>query len=278
MTDPVTRHSSESGLEVRTERLDPARAQALHTLFGHPGPPPESGDALHPFWHWAYFWDVAAAPLLGRDGHPAPGRFVPQTGLPRRMWAGGSLRWHSDLIVGEAATHTRTLIEVVHKTGKSGPLAFVAIDHTYKGPNGLAVEERQDLVYRPDHVAGEQPSATPAPAPTDETTSRSHDFDAVALFRYSALTFNGHRIHYDREYAQDVEGYRDLVVHGPILAQLMLDLALSEGQACTRFQFRARAPIFAGEPFETCARPTGTGLSIWTRGSDGRLAMTGDIS
>ncbi|MXU64152.1 FAS1-like dehydratase domain-containing protein [Oceanomicrobium pacificus] len=254
------------------DRIDPMRVAAMHATLGRDGPPPATGDALPPFWHWAGFWDCQPPDRLGRDGHPALGGFLPDLGLPRRMWAGGRLRFLGPLRIGEAATRASRILKIAEKTGRSGPLAFVTVEHRIMQGDRVALTEEQDLVYREDPVPG-APQPQPAAAPTDEVQATRHKGDPVTLFRYSALTFNGHRIHYDRDYCRDVEGYPGLVVHGPLLAQMLVDRADATLGGLASFAFRAMAPVFDGEPFEVCHRPEGDGLALWIRGADGRLAM-----
>ncbi|WP_118138637.1 MaoC family dehydratase N-terminal domain-containing protein [Oceanicella sp. SM1341] len=260
-----------------TDRLDPARAAALHAALALPGEAPGPGAPLPPFWHWIQFWEAFPPEALGRDGHPRPGLVLPDTGLPRRMWAGGRLSWHAPLPIGEEVRRRSHVLSVTSRTGRSGPLAFVTMRHEILGPHGHAVTEDQEIVYRTDPRPG-APAPQPVPAPRGEAECEEHRFDSVALFRYSALTFNGHRIHYDIDYCREVEGYPGLVVHGPLLAQLLIRMADRMLPRLARFSFRATAPVFHDETFETCARPEGDGLSLWVRGADGRLAMSATAS
>ena len=217
--------------------MDPARAAALHLALGLPGPPPGAGDALPPFFHQAHFWTPARPGDLGADGHPRQGLGpIPATGLPRRMWAGGRLRFHAPLRAGRPAERITVLERLERKEGRSGPLAFVTLRHEIAQGGAPRVTEWQDLVYR-----GPGPAAAPPAAPDWPEVAR-HGTDPVLLFRYSALTGNGHRIHYDAEYAREAEGYAGLVVHGPLLAQwTMLAAGPMDG-----FAFRARAPMTCG--------------------------------
>jgi 3-methylfumaryl-CoA hydratase len=268
---------------VLHDEMAPGRAAALIATLGLDRPAPRAGEALAPGWHWLHFHEVVEAGRLGRDGHPAPGVLLPDTGLPRRMWAGGELAASAPLPLGRPATRRTTIGAPARKTGRSGPLAFVSAEHRVEGAAGPALVERQDLVYRadPDPAA---PPPEPVPAPTDEAARRDWRLGPTALFRYSALTFNGHRIHYDADYARGVEGYAGLVVHAPLLATLMLEIAREarperfaphfEG----RFAFRAVAPVFADEPFAACARPDDGGLALWVRAGDGRLVMRGRLT
>jgi len=256
-----------------TDRIDPARAAALHATLGCEGNPPGKGDALPAFWHWIQFWTVQASGGLGRDGHPRPGGFIPDTGLPRRMWAGGRLRFHQPLSIGETATKTSTIKSVVNKTGRSGPLCFVTVLHEIAGASGIAISEEQDLVFREDPKAGAGPQA-PKQARRDEDTCAEYSFDTTMLFRYSALTFNGHRIHYDLDYCRDVEGYPGIVVHGPLLAQLLVQMAGERLGRLTEFSFRALSPVFHQERVSVCAGDGWDEMELWVRAQDGRLAMT----
>lgn len=263
--------------------MDPARAAALHAALGRPGSAPQAGDALRPFWHWLYFWDAQPPDALGRDGHPKVGGFLPDMGLPRRMWAGGRLSFRDPVALGAPARKRSTIAAAKRKKGRSGPLAFVTVRHEIgDAANAAAIVEEQDIVYRED-PAPDAPAPRVEQAPSDETHSARWSANPTLLFRYSALTFNGHRIHYDLDYCREVEGYPGLVVHGPLLATLMLELAANVcAQPIASFAFRARRPVFHTEAFEVCARPLIDGaegdLRLWVRAEDGRLAMTGEVA
>ena len=261
--------------------IDPWHAQALHAALGLPGAAPGMGDPLPPLWHFVYFREARARQDLGGDGHPALGGFIPDFGLPRRMWAGGRIDFLAPLRIGEAATRRSTIKEVALKDGRTGALAFVTLMHEISGPDGLAIREEQDLVYREAHdPAAPARALTPVidePAPWRESMTA----DAPLLFRYSALTFNGHRIHYDLAHASETEGYGGLVVHGPLLAQLMAGLAASRSRrALARFSFRAAAPVLHDQRFEICGAPDagGAGAHLWVRGPQGRLAMRAEAA
>jgi len=231
--------------------------------------------ALPPFWHWLYFRDAAPRSALGPDGHPATGGFMPAARQPRRMWAGGRVWFHAPLALGRKAEKRETIAAIRETTGRSGPMTFVTVRHEVSQGGAISVVEEQDIVYREDPAPG---AARPDPklAPADETQARAWVCDSTVLFRYSALTFNGHKIHYDLAHAREVEGYPGLVVHGPLLATLLLELAgeMAGGGPITEMAFRAMAPIFADERFEACGRADGPGrLLLWIRGADGRLAM-----
>lgn len=253
--------------------LDPARARALQVTLGLP-PTIESGSTLPPFFHHVFFWDPQPAESLGRDGHPALGGFVPDLGsdlgTPRRMWAAGRLLFHGPLMAGAQAEKVSTVEGVTRKSGKSGALAFVRIRHDIRQRGTVALSEWQDLVYREDR--GAKPDRPEAP--TDETHNEVANFDSTTLFRYSALTFNGHRIHYDRPYARRVEKYEDVVVHGPLLAQhLMLMGEAQLGKPLTEVNYRATAALTLPKAATLCWNDG----RAWVRGADGSLCMEAQI-
>lgn len=250
--------------EHLTDVLDPVRSSALRAALGEDGSL-QAGDEMPVLHHWLYFWNVVQPSGLGTDGHPAKGGFLPPVPLPRRMWAGGRLKFLQPLHLGETVTKTSTILKIEAKSGKSGNLVFVTVQHEFSGPNGLAIVEEQDLVYREAAAAGSIPlpaSGTPEP----ECTWRDDvNPDTVLLFRYSALTMNGHRIHYDRPYAIDEEAYPALVVHGPLMATLLAGLAARKlGKPLTSFDFRGQSPAFDSLPLHVCGEPAEGGASLWT--------------
>ncbi len=252
---------------IHSDVMDPARAAALNAALGNASQV-VSGQALPPFYHQIYFWDAKTPSDLGRDGHPKVGGVIPDLGLPRRMWAGGRLAFHTDLVAGQVA-EKRTIVETqTQKTGRSGPLGFVTLRHEIWQNAVLCATEWQDLVYREDADANAPKPIAPE-ARRDETDCRAVSFDPTMLFRYSALTFNGHRIHYDIEYARTVEGYGGLVVHGPLLAQLLMLMAHDLAGSLHRFSFRATSPLMHFETAELCR----AGGDMWVRGPDGRQCM-----
>ena len=252
--------------------LDPARANALYVALGLAARV-GAGDPMPPFFHQLYFWDPQPPDALGRDGHPEVGRgIVPDTGLPRRMWAGGALEFKAPVLLGQPAEKRSFCTEVAHKSGRSGPLAFVTLRHEIWQSGQLCTLERQDLVYREDP----KPDAVLRPTPQAERkaeTRVSVQFDATLLFRYSALTLNGHRIHYDVDYAQDVEGYDGLVVHGPLLAQLLMLNAEQNLAGLNAFAFRGMSPLTLGKPAALCS----AGRDYWVE-QDGALILQGTAS
>ncbi len=265
--------------ERRVDEVTAAPAAALAATLdiddGAPGP----GAALPPLWHWLYFLPRALQREIGRDGHPQRGGFLPPVPLPRRMWAGGRLQFHRPLRIGDAVTRESKIISVESKTGRSGSLVFVGVQHEFSTSDGIALTEEQDIVYRDAPQPGAV-AATTHPAQENETFRRNVTPDPVLLFRYSALTFNGHRIHYDRPYVSDAEGYPGLVVHGPLIATLLLDLLRVERPAARvkRFTFKAVSPLFDLHVFTLCGRDESDGrFSLWARAHDGALAMQATV-
>jgi 3-methylfumaryl-CoA hydratase len=232
--------------------------------------------ALPPLWHWIYFWAAAPQSQLGPDGHPERGGFLPPVPLPRRMWAGGRLVFHAPLPLGAHAMRTSTVKQVDIKKGGSGALAFVTVSHAITADGVLCISEEHDIVYRAAPLAG-APAPAPKQAPVDASWSRTITPDPVLLFRYSALTFNGHRIHYDRSYVTGVEGYPGLVVHGPLIATMLADLVHRHlpGAMLRSFDFRAVGPLFDTEPFTVNGRldADGARIHLWAANMHGALAM-----
>ncbi|MCX7283676.1 MAG: MaoC family dehydratase N-terminal domain-containing protein [Novosphingobium sp.] len=244
------------------DTLEPARSNALDLALGGEGML-QAGDAMPLLHHWLYFWDVKPPHGLGSDGHPAKGGFLPPVPLPRRMWAGGRLRFHEPLELGASVTKTSTITAVNEKTGKSGTLMFVTVRHELSAGQNVAVSEEQDLVYR-EPAAGKLPYPVASAGP-EATWRAAVDPDAVLLFRYSALTMNGHRIHYDRPYAVDDESYPALVVHGPLQATLLMRMATRHlSLPVSGFEFRGQQPAFDGCTLHVCGEPTDTGAELWT--------------
>jgi 3-methylfumaryl-CoA hydratase len=264
-----------AGAPVQLEdRMDPWQAAALHATLDLEGPPPARGDAVHPLWHFVYFRTAARASELGHDGHPRTGRFMPDTGLPRRMWAGGRLEFPGALRLGTPAKRVSAVQNVALKQGGAGPLSFVTVRHEISQGDEVAVREEQDIVYRGLPSPEDPPRPTPPLKEDKPVWKRDMTADCTLLFRYSALTFNCHRIHYDLRHATE-EGYPDLVVHGPLLAQLLADLArVRSERPLRRFEFRAVSPVFRGQTFTLCGRPFGDKAELWVLNSEARLAMT----
>ncbi len=259
-----------SETSIDTVRVQPA--QFMQALLGR-DPDLALGDQLPPLWHWLYFLEAKPAAELGRDGHPRKGGFLPPVALPRRMWAGGRFEFHAPVRFGEEAQKVSTIVRVVPKQGRTGPLCFVTVLHEIYTGGILAVSEEQDIVYRED-PAPDAPRQKFEQAPATAEIREIVEPTEVQLFRYSALTFNGHRIHYDIDYARAVEGYEALVVHGPLIATLLVDLASrTAGRSPRRFGFRALAPVTSNHAFAIGTQVDGTVQQLWAGRNDGALAM-----
>ncbi len=241
----------------------------------------ETDDVAPQGIHWCLCTPEASTAALGKDGHPrrdGADSFLPSIPLPRRMWASSACSFYAPIKCGAHVSRTSTITDIAQKSGSTGALIFVQLDHTVTADGALAVEERQTLVYR-EAGAQSAPSASSAKAPAFDLSAWSHHRSlspsSPLLFRYSALTFNSHRIHYDAPYARDVEGYAGLVVHGPLTATLLLDLAAREcgSNQLRSFSFRGVSPGFADEPLHLVARRTGDMLTLAALASDGRMIM-----
>ena len=225
--------------------------------------------------HWCLAPPIALMSALGADGHPAKGEFLPPVPLPRRMWAGGSIETLAPLREGDLVTRRSRIGDVTAKDGRTGSLCFVAVDHELTTSRGVALRERHNIVYR---EASSTPAAAPAPGePQAADLEWEVEAGPVLLFRYSALTFNGHRIHYDLPYVTGEEGYAGLVVHGPIQATLMLNIAATlAGRSTLKLDYRGVSPLIAGSTFRVKAKCGDDGtIRTWTEGADGRLRMEG---
>jgi 3-methylfumaryl-CoA hydratase len=251
---------------------------ALSATLDRPAERPPAGTPLPPLWHWLYFLPLHRRSEIGPDGHARRGGFLPPVPLPRRMWAGSQFEFHKPLAIGDAITRTSTIHDVTEKSGRTGPLVFVKVRHEIRraGEPDVALTEFHDIVYReasrPDEVA-----PPPRAAPATSAWEMKWGPDEVLLFRYSALTFNGHRIHYDRRYVTSVEGYPGLVVHGPLIATLLLDLLRHRMPQArvARYEFRAVRPAFDINHFFVCGEPQpgGKAIRLWARDHEGWLAM-----
>jgi len=263
--------------ETRSDEVTAAPMAALAATLDIDAPYPQPGDPLPPLWHWLYFLPLPRQSELGPDGHAKRGGFLPPVELPRRMWAGGRLEFLHPLRMGETMTRTSRIADVRSREGRSGRLVFVLVRHEIGNARGIALTEEHDIVYR-DHPQPGDPAPPQRIAPSDAAWERLVHPDDVLLFRYSALTFNGHRIHYDRRYATEVEGYPGLVVHGPLIATLLLDLVRRNLPAAvvTRLEFRAVSPLFDTADFSVCGKPEDDGKTIrlWASDAAGALAMT----
>ncbi len=292
--------------ETLTDDITAAPVRALSATLDRDDADPVSGTALPALWHWLYFLPHQRQSELGPDGHAKRGGFLPPVPLPRRMWAGGRLQWHQPVLrVGDAVKRVSRIESVTHKAGRTGDLVFVLVRHEVHNAQGLALTEEHDIVYRADVAptlvasrafGGALPlspgkgalaprggpsalNAGPAlvAAAKDAAWTAEVVPDDVLLFRYSALTFNGHRIHYDRRYVTEVEGYPGLIVHGPLIATLLMNLLRNKlpGARLLNFQFRAVRPVFDMAPFKIHGTPSPDGktVELWTEDHEGWLTM-----
>lgn len=272
--------------EQLRDSIAAGRAQAMQATLDDAQPPLHPGDALPPLWHWAYFWSLAPTADLGPDGHAARSGFLPPIKLPRRMWAGSRVEFPRSLEVGAEVSRLSTIKSVTEKPGRSGRLAFVTVEHVIADEEGPCIVEEHDIVYREAGEKGASPSSYKGPAgeapPAAGVWRQEVVPTPVLLFRYSALTFNGHRIHYDQPYATQEEDYPGLIVHGPLLATLMIGQLrrhLPQARAL-RFAFRAKRPIFDTRPFTVCGAPAAEKkhAGLWVEDPDGYLAMQGEVA
>lgn len=266
--------------EFRSDEVTAAPIAALSVTLDRDDRFPQRGDSLPPLWHWLYFLPLPRESELGPDGHAKRGGFLPPVPLPRRMFAGDRVQFHRPLRVGEKIARLSRIADVSLKQGRGGPLVFVVVRHEISDGGGLAVVEEHDIVYRESPKPRDSAPA-PQKAPSGADWSREIHPDAPLLFRYSALTFNGHRIHYDLRYATEVEGYPGLVVHGPLIATLLLDLLrrnAPDGDVKS-LSFRAVRPLFDTAPFSVCGKVETGGKSahLWAADSDGWLAMDANV-
>ena len=266
--------------ETLHDDIAAAPLRGLSATLDRADAPVECGTPVPPLGHWLYFLPQAPQSQIGPDGHPRRGGFLPPVPLPRRMWAGGRLQWapENTLRVGDSARRVSRIESVTHKSGRTGEMVFVLVKHEVHNQRGLCLTEEHDIVYRAA-ARPDDPAPTPVPAETNAPWRREIVPDDVLLFRYSALTFNGHRIHYDRRYVTQVEGYPGLIVHGPLIATLLTDLVRRQApeRFIRRFEFRAVRPTFDLNPFFVNGAPAADGQSVklWANDHDGWLTMQG---
>lgn len=256
-------------------RLDPWPARALTATLAIEAAAPK--DTLPVLWHWLYFLETPQRDQLGRDGHPRRGDFFPPIEQPRRMFVGGRCRVYSPLRIGEPARLSETLLRCEAKQGSSGPMTLLTVAYEYSQRDRRCVIEERDFMYLPDRVGGPAETRTAEEAPVPEAAlARDVATDPVLLFKFSALTFNGHRIHYDGDYAREVEGYPERVVHGPLTALLLADLAAADAAPVRRFSFRALAPLFVGDSIRLRGEVADATINLSAYRPDGRMAMTAE--
>ncbi|MBK1875037.1 MaoC family dehydratase N-terminal domain-containing protein [Marinobacter sp. 1-3A] len=252
--------------ETRSDRLDPAHAERIAATLDRTAP--AEGDSLAPLWHWAYFQIPVPPSGTGPDGHIAPGGFLPKSAGDTRMWAGGRVEFHQPFKVGVVAERSSEILAVQEKVGRAGKLLFVTVGHEYRQAGELCISEEQDIVYKapaPPRLSLDKPIK-------DAEWSQAITPSPLLLFRYSAVTFNGHRIHYDHPYTTSVEGYPDLVVHGPLIATLMLQafLEANPGLRPKKLSYRGLRPLTVNKSFNVEGRMDGESRALlWAANEDG---------
>ena len=264
--------------ETVVDTIGPTPVLALTATLDHPRVDVAVGTALPPLWHWLYFLPMHRQSEIGPDGHAKRGGFLPPVPLPRRMWAGSQFEFRAPVRVGDSVARTSTIDAVTTKVGRTGKLVFVKVRHELRcnAATDPSLIEFHDIVYREARQPGDV-DPPPVPTPSGATWQREIVPDDVLLFRYSALTFNGHRIHYDRKYVTEVEGYPGLIVHGPLIATLLLDLLRRERPAAdvASFRFKALRPTFDLHPFRVNGRVQDDGKTVrlWAQDHEGWLTM-----
>jgi 3-methylfumaryl-CoA hydratase len=267
--------------EEQTDTATAAQLAGLSATLDHDDPYPSIGTPIPPAGHWLYFLPHPVQSKIGPDGHAHRGEFLPPVKLPRRMWAGGRMAFFDPIRVGDDIRRVSTIKDVRFRQGKTGDLVFVIVQHEIFGPDGLSIREEHDIVYRPEKDPN-TPAPEPKAAPDGAMWKRTVRPDAVLLFRYSALTFNGHRIHYDHKYVTEVEGYPGLIVHGPLMATMLLDLSRRENpdRNVDTFSYRALSPVFDIGSFSVNGSPRADSgaADLWISKDDGSLAMQADVT
>jgi 3-methylfumaryl-CoA hydratase len=266
--------------EVRTDWITPARVAAWNATFDREAGVPVDGDPTPLGFHWTLSPPLARESELGADGHARTGGFLPPVPLPRRMWAGSRIVFHQPLAVGERVERRSEISAVQEKHSDKGRLVFVTVTHRITGGRGVAIEEAQDLVYREAPTPGAATATVPVDVAPPGAWRKTIAPTETLLFRYSALTFNGHRIHYDRRYVERVEGYPGLVVHGPLIATLLLNLLQQHlpSASVARFNFKAKRPTFDVSPFSVWGSPTERAgqYRLWSTNNHDELAVEAD--
>ncbi|MDH3288148.1 MAG: MaoC family dehydratase N-terminal domain-containing protein [Betaproteobacteria bacterium] len=259
-----------------TDVVTPWPLAALDATLDRREPEPRAGDAVPLGWHWLYFLEASPASEIGSDGHPRRGDFLPPVRLPRRMWAGGRIEFARPLKVGETARLDSEIVSVESKQGRTGNLVFVTVRHTITASGSAAVIEEHDIVYRDAPRPGDPPPPL-KPAPADAAWRREVIADQIMLFRFSALIFNAHRIHYDIEYCRNEEGYPGLIVHGPLQTVLLLDLCRrNDSRPVRQLEYRALHPLFHFERFTVNGAPTADSskVALWVANPAGGCTMS----
>ncbi|MEM7634021.1 MAG: MaoC family dehydratase N-terminal domain-containing protein [Pseudomonadota bacterium] len=260
------------------DTIDAGQMAKIAAALSSPAPALDTTTSLPPGWHWGFFHDITPLADIGRDGHQALGEFLPPVTLPRRMWAAGDLKITRPLAIGETVDKTSTILSVEEKQGRTGKLVFVRVGHEFAGDRGGSMREEHQIVYR-EAPAPDAAPPKPILPPDEPDSSITLSASPVQLFRYSAVTFNSHRIHYDVDFCRDEEGYDGLIIHGPLTATLLMDLACRQapGRQLTAFAFRALSPLTHIHKFSLHVRKTGdNAFSVWACNHRGELAMTAD--
>ncbi len=265
--------------ETTGETISVEPLQRMRAMLDYTPKTMSDGELVPPLWHWAYFLNPARASELGRDGHAAQGNFLPPVPLPRRMWAGCQFKFSASLRVGELARRESTVRDVKLKQGRTGILCFVEVEHAILVGDELKLTEIHNIVYRDTKQPGED-KARPLEAPGDAQWTREVKPDSTLLFRYSALTFNGHRIHYDLDFCRHQEGYPGLVFHGPLTATLLIEMLRQQnpGKSLESCDYRAYSPLFDDASFTLNGKMDGTDAILWAANPQGRLAMEATVS
>ena len=262
--------------ETVHDQIGATPVKALTATLDHPAADVPAGTPLPPLWHWLYFLPMHRQSEIGPDGHAKRGGFLPPVPLPRRMWAGSQFEFRAPVRVGDAVARTSTIDDVTTKEGRTGKLVFVKVRHELhcNGAADPAMVEFHDIVYR-ESKRSTDVDPPPQAAVTGAPWQREIVPDDVLLFRYSALTFNGHRIHYDRKYVTEVEGYPGLIVHGPLIATLLMDLLRRQAPEAevASFRFKAVRPTFDLHPFRVNGQREGNTVKLWAQDHEGWLTM-----
>jgi 3-methylfumaryl-CoA hydratase len=261
--------------EERRDIISLGHALGVEAMLDNDDSPLVAGDPLPPLWQWFYFLPQVPWSRIGPDGHPERGGFLPPVELPRRMFAGARMRFLKPLVIGEPAARRGEVVKIVEKTGGSGKLIFVTVGYRIVQDGDVRIEEEQDIVYRERGEPVPAPTALDGrPEPPEDAWCRTVTPDPVLLFRFSALTFNAHRIHYDRPYAMQEEGYPGLVVHGPLTAVMLMELVRKHSARRVKgFSFRGKAPLFDLAPFHLVAALQGDAVDLQVQGPDGKVTM-----
>lgn len=266
--------------ETYPDHITTMPVDALNALLDREVRPATAGDPLPPLWHWMYFLPIVRQSQVGPDGHPLRGGFLPPVKLPRRMIVGGRLDYTDSVRVGDPVTRHARIQSIEHKRGRTGDLVFVTVRNEFTTPRGVAFVEEQDIVYRDFPPPGADPNPNAQPAPASHLWNQTFTPDPVIMFKFSALTFNGHRIHYDYPYVTQIEGYPGLVFHAPLIAILLADLVRQHlpKRRIQRLIYRAVSPTFDTAPFYLCGMPEDNKhVSLWSKSVEGRLTMKVDV-